>query len=182
MRTARTMTIWGVSVLGGCLPPAECLPEKRWGCLPGGGGVPCDIVLVGHVPCDAWWDTPPRWTESQTGVKTLPSRAVTSTITLKIEATTRMHSSRMRTSCLLTVCWSLLPGGVCSWGCGLGGVCSEGGVCSRGMSALGGVCFWGVVWEVWSRGYIPACTEADPPCGQTDACENITLAQLRCGR
>ena len=81
----------------------------------------------------------------------------------KIEATTRMHSSRMRTSCLLTVCWSLLPGGVCSWGCGLGGVCSEGGVCSRGMSALGGVCFWGVVWEVWSRGYIPACTEADPP-------------------
>ena len=31
-------------------------------------------------------------------------------------------------------------------------------------------------------GYIPACTEADPPCGQTDACKNITLAQLRCGR
>ena len=27
-----------------------------------------------------------------------------------------------------------------------------------------------------------ACWDAHPPCGQTHACENITLAQLRCGR
>ena len=31
---------------------------------------------------------------------------------------TRMHSSRMRTGRSLTVCWSLLPGGVCSGGGG----------------------------------------------------------------
>ena len=44
---------------------------------------------------------------------------------------TRMHSSRMRTGRLLTVCWSVLPGGglvrggaPCSGG---GGVCSGGG-------------------------------------------------------
>ena len=52
------------------------------------------------------------------------------------------------------------PGGVCSWG-GLlpGGVCSQGGVCSWGVSAPGGCLLLGVC----SRGYIPACTEADPP-------------------
>ena len=77
-----------------------------------------------------------------------------------------MHSSRMRTGRSLTVCWSLLRGGVCSreggWvsapgGCLLlggvsdprevsapGGVCSQGGVYSRGVSALGGVCSGGV--------------------------------------
>ena len=78
-----------------------------------------------------------------------------------------------------------------------GGVCSEGGVCSGGvsgprgsapggLSALGvsdprGVCSRG---GVCSGGGIPACTEADtPPVNRmTDACKNITLAQLRCGR
>ena len=61
----------------------------------------------------------------------------------------------------------LFPGGVCSWR----------GVCSQGMSALGGI-------VSAPGGYIPACTEADtpPPFGQTHACENITLAQLCCGR
>ena len=75
------------------------------------------------------------------------------------------------------------PGGVCSWG-GLvwgGGAWYQGGwVCLVGgcLPGLGG-CLPGL-----GGGYIPACTEADtpPPCGQTDACENITLAQLRCGR
>ena len=54
--------------------------------------------------------------------------------------TTRMHSSRMRTGRSLTICRSLLPGGVyaarggvCSWGLLLGGVCSQ------GVSAPGGV-------------------------------------------
>ena len=68
---------------------------------------------------------------------------------------TRMHSSRMRTGRLLTVCRSLLPGG---WGVSaLGGVCLgvsgpggclvPGGVCSGGcVSGLGGggVCSGGV--------------------------------------
>ena len=88
----------------------------------------------------------------------------------------------------MTVCWSLLPGGVSA---PRGGVCSPGGLVPggllRGVSAprgcvLGGcVCSGGgcapgvcVLWEsvlrggsahggVWSVGYIPACTEADPP-------------------
>ena len=68
---------------------------------------------------------------------------------------------------------SAAPGGVCSGGvsaprgvsAALGDVCSQGGVCSRGVSAPGGgVC-------------IPPHTEADNlPCGQTDACKNITFA------
>ena len=62
---------------------------------------------------------------------------------------TRMHSSRMGTGRSLTVCWSLLPGGVCSGGClTWGGVCSRGvsalGVSALGVSALGGVCSGGV--------------------------------------
>ena len=87
----------------------------------------------------------------------------------------RMHSSRMRTGRSLTVCQSLLAGeGVsASGGCLLPGGSASGGVCSggRGVSAPGGC-------------GIPACTEADtPPVDRiTDACKNITLAQLRCGR
>ena len=59
---------------------------------------------------------------------------------------------------------------------------SAGGV---GVPGLGGGGAWsgGGVWS--GVGGIPACTEADtlhPPCGQTHACKNITLAQLRCGR
>ena len=81
-------------------------------------------------------------------------------------------------------------GGVCSWGvfaargCLLWGVSAPGGYSPRGVcswegSAPRGVCSWGLL----RGGCIPACTEADtPPCGQTHACENITLAQLRCGR
>ena len=48
-----------------------------------------------------------------------------------------MHSSRMRTGRSLTVCWSLLTGGVWSWG----------------GSHHGGVWSWGI-WSqgFWSRG------------------------------
>ena len=84
----------------------------------------------------------------------------------------------MRTGRSLTVCCSLLPGGVCSrggvpgplggvpglgeglfpggvclvWGGvpGLGGVCSRGGVCVPGLGGVPG-----------PEGCIPACTEAD---------------------
>ena len=56
-----------------------------------------------------------------------------------------MHSSRMRTGSSLTVCQSLLPGGVCSrWGVSApsGGVSAPGGgVCS------GDVCSW---WGVYA--------------------------------
>ena len=72
----------------------------------------------------------------------------------------------MRTARALTVSPSML----CSWGVsalrGVGGLVSAPG---GGVSAPGGG--------------IPACTEADPPPVNriTDACENITLPQLRCG-
>ena len=85
---------------------------------------------------------------------------------------------------------------VCSRGCLLRGV-SAGGVCPGGCLFLGGVCSWGVpAWEVlawgvsapggcllWggvcSRGgvwYTRMHWGRHPPCGQTDACKNITFA------
>ena len=96
------------------------------------------------------------------------------------------------------------PGWVCSGGVswsqggffsGEGGVCSQGGVCSVGVCVCsrggplpggcllrGGVCSGGCVCSSgvsapWGVG-IPPCTEADTPspCGQTDACKNITFA------
>ena len=81
-----------------------------------------------------------------------------------------MHSSRMRTGRALTVCGRLLlPGG---------GSAPGGGGWSGGVSDPGGVLLPG-------GGGIPACTEADtlptPVDRITDACKNITLAQLRCG-
>ena len=66
-----------------------------------------------------------------------------------------MHSSRMRT----VRSSSRLLGGVCSRGEGR----LPGGVCSGGGGGGGGV-------------GIPACTETDPSCGQTDRCKNITFA------
>ena len=115
----------------------------------------------------------------------------------KIIEATRMHSSRMRTvrssdrisgGCLLPGVSA--PGGVCSQGgCLLpGGVCfggsAPGGVCSRGVgggSAPGGLLHGGclLLGDLLGGCGIPACTEADtptPPCGQTDACKNITFA------
>ena len=74
--------------------------------------------------------------------------------TRKYFVNTRMHSTRMRTGRSLTIHRSLLPGG---WGGGgclflLRGCLPPGGVCSLGVSALGGggcllpggVCSWGV--------------------------------------
>ena len=95
-----------------------------------------------------------------------------------------MHSSRMRT----VRCSSRLLEGVSAWGVSAqeGGVCpgggcllrrgclpgrgvsaQEGGVCPEGVSAQGGVCPEG-------------CLSDTPPVDRmTDACENITLPQLR---
>ena len=71
------------------------------------------------------------------------------------------------------------PGGCLVWG-----VCSGGGVPGQGGCLLWGVCLVRGVSALGGSG-IPACTEADtlpPPDRITDACKNITLAQLRCGR
>ena len=95
---------------------------------------------------------------------------------------TRMHSSRMRT----VRCSSCLLGG--------GGVCPEGvplstnGVCLPRVSAqgaeVGGVCPGGVSER--GKGYLPrgCLPEPPPPLVNriTDACENMKLLQLRCGR
>ena len=70
---------------------------------------------------------------------------------------TRLHSSRMRTARALTVSHSMLAGGE-------GWVSARGGVCYRGGLLQGG-------------------SEVTPPVNRiTDACKNITLPQLRCGR
>ena len=99
------------------------------------------------------------------------------------------------------------PGGVWSQGVSALGVSGPGEV-----SGLGGVCLgvsaWGCVWSggclvqggIWLGGClvggqvpgvsalggvgIPVCIEADtlPVNRMTDACKNITLAQLHCGR
>ena len=117
-----------------------------------------------------------------------------------------MHSSRMRTSCSLTVSRSLLLGGsvpgvggclllggVYSWGVSaFRGVSVPGGMsASGGVSAPGVVCFWWVGClppggrclllaggVCLQRVCIPACTEADTPAVNriTDMSKNITLA------
>ena len=97
---------------------------------------------------------------------------------------TRMHSSGMRTTRLLTVsqhalgrgvsAWGYLPRGVSAQGAGLARGClplvlGESGPGGVSASGPGGMC-------------IPACNGADTPCGQTDTCENITFANFVCGR
>ena len=94
-----------------------------------------------------------------------------------------MHSSRMRTGRSLTVCWRLLPGGVSApggsapWG-GVwsGGVCSWGGLVRGVCSGEGGCLLHGGVVSQH------ALRQTPPMDRITDACKNITLAQLRCGR
>ena len=81
-------------------------------------------------------------------------------------------------SATVAVCrGGLLPGAVCLLPGGVppprGGLCllPEGGAYSQGgVPALGGGCL------LPRGGGIPACTEADPPCGQTHRCKNITFA------
>ena len=107
-----------------------------------------------------------------------------------ISVNTRMHSSRMRTvrnsSRLLggfSVLWKVasssrrmpvprgmsapggcpFPGGACSRG-----VCSQWGACSWAVPVLGGA--W--VCLLWGGGML-ACTEAEPPFGQTDRCKKL---------
>ena len=107
-----------------------------------------------------------------------------------------MHSSRMH-----TICCSghqeggCLTGGVCPGGClpGMGvsvqerlprGV-SASGVSARGVSARG-VCPGGCLAEgclpQCMLGYTPPETHTPLVNRITDACENITFPQLRCGR
>ena len=82
----------------------------------------------------------------------------------------------------VSVLGGLLQGGVCLQGVSApGGVCVySGGICSQGVSTLGVSAPRGCLLG----GGMPACTETDtPPVNRiTQACENITLPQLRCGR
>ena len=69
-----------------------------------------------------------------------------------------MHSSRMRTGRSLTVCSSLLPGGVCSRGVSAlgGGGSAPGGICSQGVSAPRGSPCPGGVLPAEEEGFLPA--------------------------
>ena len=107
-----------------------------------------------------------------------------------------MHSSRMRTGRSLTICCSVLPGGVCLvWGVCLvpGGVClvRGGGVClvlGGCLPGPGGSAWSGGRGSAWSRGVclvrgeggLPgpggACLETPPVDRITDTCKNIILA------
>ena len=103
-----------------CTGQGVCVyPSMHWagGRLPGGKG-PC---LGGGVPawelcipaCTEADNPPPPWTEFLTHA-----------------SETRMHSSRMRTACLLTVPQHALPGGVPAQGVYLpGGVPAQGSTC-----------------------------------------------------
>ena len=88
-----------------------------------------------------------------------------------------MHSSRMRTvrnSSRLLGGGCLLPGGVSTLG---GCLLPRGGVSVLGgVSAPGGCLLPGGGLLPGGRVGIPACTEADHPCGQTDRCQDITFA------
>ena len=105
---------------------------------------------------------------------------------------TRMHSSRMRTGRLLTVFWSLQPGGVylvrgvylVVRGLYLvrGGVPGPGGTWSGGYLVLGGVPGPGGYLVpggcTWSRGGVPGQVLPSPPVNRmTNRCKNITLAK-----
>ena len=96
--------------------------------------------------------------------------AFTQTTVLK----TILHSSRMRTTRSLTVSPSML--------CSRGGCLVRGGAWSWGVPGPRGCLVLGGPGPGGGGG-IPACTEADPPVNRiTDACKNITLSQLCCGR
>ena len=114
---------------------------------------------------------------------------------------TRMHSSRMRTvrssgrisgggipglgGCTWSLegcTWSpgvyLVPEGVCAWSGGC--TWSRGCTLSGGCTWSRGVCVPGLGGCTWSRGVylVPGgyLVRYSPPCGQTDACKNITFA------
>ena len=105
-----------------------------------------------------------------------------------LQSETRMHSSRMRTVSCGGVCFGrcLLPrGGVYSRGVSAPGGCllpegmsaPRGDVCSQGGACSGGCLLWGVC--VCSGGVVSQHAlrqTPPPPCGQTDACKNITFA------
>ena len=78
----------------------------------------------------------------------------------------------------------LLPGGFAPRGSLLGGVCSRavclllGGVCSGGCLLWGGLLQGGVSAMGGVVSHRTLRQTPPPPCGQTDACKNITFATL----
>ena len=92
---------------------------------------------------------------------------------------TRMHSSRMRTvRCRSRLLWGGVCLGVSAQG-GVGPEVSASGVSAQGVSAQG-VSAQGVS----AQGCLPkgGIWQTPPVNRMTDACENITLPHLRCGR
>ena len=88
-------------------------------------------------------------------------------ISTLMNCTTRMHSSRMRP---VRSSDRISGGGVCS-----GGVCSR-EVSTPGGCLLGSVCPGGCLLRGGVVSQHALRQTPPPPCGQTDACKNITFA------
>ena len=158
MRTSRAMT-GRISGVGGCIPhmpPSPRTPPSPH--TPPGTTMHAPLGATTHTPLGATTHAPPSnhahppSNHACPPVNRITDRCKNNLRKLRLRAVTRMHSSRMRTGRSLTVCWSLLSGG--------GGCLLPGGGVYPSMH--------------WSR---------HPPVNRiTDACKNVTLAQLRCGR
>ena len=164
----------GVSLAGG----ASFLGGSPWQ-----GASLFGVSLAGG--CLLLWGSPwqrgiPVCTEAEPPVNRITHSCKNITLaTTSLQPVTRLDSSRMHTTHLLSISHSMhCTGGVC---------CSDGGACfwSRGCLSLvpvgRGACLW--FWG-WVGGCIPACSGADPPPPVnriTGACKNITLPQLVAG-
>ena len=91
------------------------------------------------------------------------------------------HISRGVSARGVSALGGLLLGDVCSWGVSAEGVSAPGGCLLLGASVPGGVCpRGGLLWGVSAPGGVVSKhalgQTPPPPCGQTDACKNITFA------
>ena len=163
MRTVRSSShVYPSMHWAGCV--CVCVyPSMHWeaGCLPGGG-----VSAWGYIPACTEADNPPPppWTEFLTHA-----------------SEKRMHSSRMRTTCLLAVSQHALLGlylpGRCTWW----GVYLPGGVPGRGCTCPGGGCTCpGTPLPLWTEWQTAAKILPCPKLRLRAVI--ITLPQLRCGR
>ena len=179
-----------------------------WGCLPGGfvclgglsahGGV-CPgvsaqrgVFLGGVYPSMQWGDTLPLWTDKHLwkhNLRKIHLRTVKST-TFKGLFTRNGDLVKRKMVCknglfplLVMTCIKIFEQECIPVGC-IPPTCwpypsmyCAGGDC-LGVTALG-VTAWGVFAQ---GGVSQHAMGQTPPCGQTDTCENITFANLVCGR
>ena len=113
---SRGVSVWGISVQGSLCPGGLCPEGSLSGEISVQGG-----LSGGSLPRGVSVRETPLRTDRQTPVKVLRYPKLRFWA-IKIE--TRLHSSRMHTARALTVSPSML--------------CTGGGVCSQGVSALGG--------------------------------------------